>query len=60
MIEQAPVLIVVIPLISAFLTPLIGWGKKELCYPWVILSLALSGFCTIITFLTVIKTGTIH
>ncbi len=60
MIEQAPVLIVVIPLISAFLTPLIGWGKKELCYPWVILSLALSGLCTIITFLTVIETGTIH
>lgn len=60
MIEQAPVLIVIIPLISAFLTPFIGWWKKELCYPWIILALTFSGFCSVITLLTVIKTGTIH
>jgi len=60
MIEQAPVLTVVIPLMFAFLTPLIGWGKKELCYPWMLLGLALSLVFSVITLLTVIGTGTVH
>jgi len=60
MIEQAPVLIVVIPLIFAFITPLIGWRRKELCYPWIILALTLSTFCSVIALLTVIDTGVIH
>ena len=60
MIDQAPILIVVFPLMFAFVTPLIGWWKKDLCYPWVILALALSTLCSVIALLTVINTGVIH
>jgi len=42
MITQSPVLVVVIPLIAAFLTLLLGWWKKRLCYPIVLLAIALS------------------
>jgi len=60
MIEQSPVFIVVIPLIFACITPLIGWWKEELCYPWVIMALALSAFFSVITLNTVINTGVVH
>ena len=60
MIDQAPILTVVIPLMFAFVTPLIGWWKKDLCYPWVILSLILSAFFSVITLNTVINTGVVH
>jgi len=60
MMEQAPILIVVIPLMFSFITPLIGWWKKELCYPWIILGITLSVICSIITLKTVICTGVIH
>jgi multicomponent Na+:H+ antiporter subunit D len=60
MIEQAPILIVVIPLIFSIITPLIGLLKKELCYPWIILALTVSVICSIITLNTVISTGIIH
>lgn len=60
MMEQFPILIVVIPLMSAFVTPLIGWWKKDLCYPWVILVLATSALFSVITLNTVINTGVIH
>jgi multicomponent Na+:H+ antiporter subunit D len=60
MMEQAPVLIVVIPLMCAILSPLVGWMKKEYCYPWVILTLAASTVCAVITLNTVIHTGVIH
>ena len=60
MIDQAPILTVVIPLMFAFVTPLIGWWKKDLCYPWVILALILSAFFSVITLNTVIKTGVVH
>ncbi len=60
MIDQAPILTIVIPLMFAFVTPLIGWWKKDLCYPWVILALILSAFFSVITLNTVIKTGIVH
>jgi len=60
MMEQAPILIVVVPLMCALMTPLIGWIRKELCYPWVILTLAVSAGCAFITLNTVIHNGVIH
>lgn len=55
-----PILIILIPLMSAFFIPIIGWWKRNLCYPLVILSLF---FCTLFSILTlnaVIQNGTIH
>jgi multicomponent Na+:H+ antiporter subunit D len=55
-----PVLIVVIPLISAFFIPLIGWWRKNLCYPLVIIALFLCTLSSFVTLNTVIHTGTIR
>ena len=60
MIAQAPVLIVVIPLISAFLCPLIGLWRKNACYFWVIFALSLCALASIDTLLAVMGSGTIH
>ncbi|MBW2675862.1 MAG: hypothetical protein JRD89_21085 [Deltaproteobacteria bacterium] len=59
-IEQAPVLIVVIVLMSAVATPLIGWLRKDLCYPWVILVLLASTLCSVLVLNTVMHEGVIH
>ncbi|RKX64644.1 MAG: monovalent cation/H+ antiporter subunit D family protein, partial [Thermodesulfobacteriota bacterium] len=59
-ISNSPVLIVVIPLISAFLTLGIGVLKKKFCYPFAVIALSLSVFSSVITLNTIIKTGTIH
>lgn len=60
MIEQAPALIVVIVLMSAVATPLVGWLKKDLCYPWVILALLGSTLCSVLVLNTVMHEGVIH
>jgi multicomponent Na+:H+ antiporter subunit D len=59
MITQSPVLVVVIPLIAAFLTLLLGWWKKGLCYPLVLLAIALSFLSSLQTLHTVISSGVI-
>jgi multicomponent Na+:H+ antiporter subunit D len=59
MISQSPVLVVVVPLIAAFLTLLLGWWKKGLCYPIVLLALALSFLSSFQTLHTVITDGAI-
>ncbi|MCP4369676.1 MAG: monovalent cation/H+ antiporter subunit D family protein [Deltaproteobacteria bacterium] len=60
MTDQIPVFIIIIPLLSALITPLLGWWRKNLCYPWVILSLALCMLCSFFVLKTVIDTGVIH
>ena len=60
MIPQSPVLVVVIPLIFAFLTLLFGWWRKGLCYPITLVALSLSFLASLHTLNTVITTGTIH
>jgi len=57
---QSPVLVVVIPLIFAFLTLLFGWWRKGLCYPITLVALSLSFLASLHTLHTVITTGTIH
>ncbi|MEA2014893.1 MAG: proton-conducting transporter membrane subunit, partial [Thermodesulfobacteriota bacterium] len=59
-IQQAPVLIVVISLMSAVATPLVGWLKKDLCYYWVILALLAMTCCSALVLNTVIHEGVIH
>jgi multicomponent Na+:H+ antiporter subunit D len=60
MVTQAPILIVVIPLLCAFLTPLIGLWKKALCYFWALVALSLCVSASIETLFAVIRSGTIH
>jgi multicomponent Na+:H+ antiporter subunit D len=60
MVAQVPILIVVIPLIAAFLCPLMGLWRKELCYFWAIVALSLCVLASIDTLLAVMDGGTIH
>jgi multicomponent Na+:H+ antiporter subunit D len=60
MVPQSPALVVVIPLIFAFLTMLFGWWRKGLCYPITLTALALSFLASIHALYTVLTTGTIH
>jgi multicomponent Na+:H+ antiporter subunit D len=60
MVPQSPVLIVVIPLIFAFLTLLFGSWRKGLCYPITLVSLSISFLSSLHTLNTVITSGTIH
>lgn len=60
MIEQIPILIVIIPLMSSFLCPLLGLWRKEACHGWVVFSLSLSVLASINTLLYVIDSGSVH
>jgi multicomponent Na+:H+ antiporter subunit D len=60
MTEQIPVLIIILPLLSALITPLLGWWRENLCYPWVIFSLILCVLCSIFVLGRVIDVGVIH
>ena len=55
-----PILIIVVPLLSAFLVPVIGWWRKGLCYPLVIGALSLSVLSSIFILRMVMEQGTIH
>jgi len=55
-----PILIIVVPLISAFFIPIIGWWRKNLCYPLVIVALSMCVVSSIAILNTVIEHGTIH
>lgn len=58
--EHAPIIVVVIPLISSFLCPLIGKLKRQLAYFWAVFALSLSALAAIRTLWAVITSGTIH
>ena len=60
MTNQAPILIIVIPLIAALITPLIGRINNRLCFFWVFSALAVSGAFSVITFYQVLTGGVIH
>ncbi len=57
---QAPVLIIIIPLLASLINILIGTWRRDLCYPFALIVL---GSCLLLAFNimdTVINTGTIH
>ncbi len=60
MMLQAPVLIVVIPLMFTFVALIFGLWKKGLCYPIVLIALSLSFLATLQTLNIVITSGIIH
>ena len=55
-----PVLIVVIPLIAGFLTPIIGWIDRRLPWYWVVLAMFVVLLIAGNNLITVINSGTIH
>lgn len=55
-----PLLTVVIPLIAGFLTPIVGWIDRKLCWYWVMLTMFIVLLMTSSNLYTVITTGTIH
>lgn len=57
---QIPVLIVVIPLLSAFAVCLVGCFNRRLCQPLTVLALAGSCWASFATLGQVIRTGVIH
>jgi len=60
MVQQSPVLVVVIPLIFAFLIFIFGWWRRGICYPITLTAISLSFLASLLTLNTVITTGTIH
>jgi multicomponent Na+:H+ antiporter subunit D len=55
-----PILIIVVPLMTAFLVIMAGWFRKSLCYPLVILSLSLSVLSSLSILKDVLSQGTLH
>jgi len=55
-----PILIVVVPLISAFLIPIVGWWKRNLCYYLTFAALSISVLISIAVLNTVVAHGAVH
>jgi len=58
--EQYPVLIVVVPLLSAFVVSILGGFDKRLCYSTTLLALAGSLAAAVATLCRVASHGVIH
>ncbi|HED00430.1 MAG TPA: monovalent cation/H+ antiporter subunit D family protein [Proteobacteria bacterium] len=58
--EHFAVLIVIVPLMSAFAVALLGWFKRWACYPLTLAALFVSFICSLGILNTVISKGTIH
>jgi multicomponent Na+:H+ antiporter subunit D len=58
--DHLPVLTVVIPLMAGFLTPIVGWIDRRLCWYWVMLTMFAVLLMASSNLYTVITSGTIH
>jgi multicomponent Na+:H+ antiporter subunit D len=58
-VEQAPVLLVIIPLLSAFLVNMVGLINRRYCFPVAVLAILGSFGASLITLIQVMKTGAI-
>lgn len=57
--EQFPILIIIIPLLSAFLINITGWFNRRYCYPVTVLAMSGSFYASAVTLLQVVKGGAI-
>ena len=57
MTDQLPALIIVAPLLGAFLTPVIGWRHRHLCRPWALMMLAVPLYAAVGSLLRVVNSG---
>jgi len=55
-----PILIIIVPLITAFFIPIVGWWRRGLCYPLVIVALSVSVVSSIAILHMVGEQGTIR
>lgn len=60
LVHSAPVLIIVIPLMFALLTPIIGLIKREWTFPWMLLALLLATLFSVTALQDVMRNGVIH
>jgi len=58
--SQFPIIVIIAPLITAFLIPVLGWWKRDICYYITILALIISTISSIGFLVEVIEKGTIH
>ncbi len=59
-IHQLPALIVVLPLISSFIIPLMGWWRRDASFVIALAAIAGSFVCSLGILATVLHQGTIH
>ncbi|MCD6534980.1 MAG: monovalent cation/H+ antiporter subunit D family protein [Deltaproteobacteria bacterium] len=57
MSDQLPALIIIAPLLGAFLTPVIGWRYRQFCRPWALMMLAVPVYASIGSLIRVISSG---
>ena len=57
MTDQLPALIIVAPLLGAFLTPIIGWRYRHLCRPWTLMILAVPLYAAVGSLIQVVRSG---
>lgn len=60
MSQHYPVLLVTVPLLSAFIISGLSWVKKSLCFPMAVLALATSVFCAIGLLFRVLTLGIVE
>lgn len=58
--EQLPVLVVVVPLLCAYLVPVIGWYRKKYCYPYTVAVTFATTSIAFMLLLNVLRHGTMH
>ena len=59
-VKQAPALIVIVPLLSAFAINIAGWFNKRACFPIALLAMAATFGASLIALLQVMDTGLIN
>ena len=55
--KQAPALLVIIPLLSAFAVNICGWFNRRICYPIAVLAMAATFGASLMVLLQVLSTG---
>ncbi len=55
-----PILIILVPLMTSFLIPLVGWWRRSLCYPLLLAALVVSASSSLVILGMVMEQGTIH
>jgi multicomponent Na+:H+ antiporter subunit D len=60
MTQHYPLLLVIVPLLSALIISVAGWVHKKLCYPIAVAALGVSCYSSIGLLLRVLKEGVVH
>ncbi|UCD31455.1 MAG: monovalent cation/H+ antiporter subunit D family protein [Desulfobacterales bacterium] len=60
MTQHYPALLVIVPLLSAFIISVAGWAHRKLCYPIAVTALGVSAFSSIGLLLRVLQEGVVH